>query len=76
MGTNGCAATGKSELDISPGVRDIAWTLVLRKAPVLPVLESWKAACSTLSKMDNSKNQRVRLVIVYRTFIVVRYATC
>ncbi|XP_029915820.1 rhotekin isoform X7 [Myripristis murdjan] len=58
MGINGCAATGKPELDISPGVRDIAWTLVLRKAPVLPVLESWEAACSTLSKMDNSKNQR------------------
>lgn len=41
---------------------------VLRKAPVLPVLESWEAECSSLKRMNNSKNQRVRFVVLRKDF--------
>lgn len=43
--------------------------LLLRKAPALPVLESWEAECSCLKRrMNNSKNQRVRFVVLRRDF--------
>lgn len=32
---------------------------MLRKAPALPVLESWEAARSCATRMNNSNNQRV-----------------